>query len=86
LILAFVFSPAGLVLGIIAKNQIRQTGEDGDGLATAAIVVSAVWLALSVIAVIAFFALFATVVTHLPTNTGIPNGNTGVGLGALLLR
>ncbi len=40
LVVAFVFAPAGLVMGIVAKNQIAQTGEQGDGLATAAIVVT----------------------------------------------
>jgi len=33
LVLAFVFAPLGLIFGIIARRQIRQTGEDGDGLA-----------------------------------------------------
>ena len=85
LVLAFVFAPAGLVMGIIAKNQIRQTGEDGDGLATAAIVVSAVSLGLAIIAFIAFFAILAVVLTHLPTNTG-PSGASGFGLALLHLR
>ena len=35
LVFAFVFSPAAIVLGHIAKKQIRQTGEQGEGLATA---------------------------------------------------
>jgi Domain of unknown function (DUF4190) len=35
LVFAFVFSPAAIVLGHVAKKQIRQTGEGGDGLATA---------------------------------------------------
>jgi hypothetical protein len=40
LVLAFVFSPAGLVLGIVALRQIRKTGEGGHGLALAGIIVS----------------------------------------------
>src|SRR5829696_3685763 len=39
LVMAFVFAPAGLILGIIARKQIRQTGEDGDGLALAGMIV-----------------------------------------------
>src|SRR5688500_18079104 len=39
LVLAFVFAPAGLIVGIVARRQIRQTGEDGDGLALAGIIV-----------------------------------------------
>ncbi len=31
--------PPGLILGIVARKQIRQTGEDGDGLALAGIIV-----------------------------------------------
>jgi len=49
LVLAFVFAPAGLVLGIMARKQIRQTGEDGDGLALAGIIVGGI--------ATAFFAL-----------------------------
>jgi hypothetical protein len=35
LVFAFVFSPAAIVMGHVAKKQIAQTGEGGDGLATA---------------------------------------------------
>ncbi|WP_236718521.1 DUF4190 domain-containing protein [Actinoplanes sp. TFC3] len=35
LVFAFVFAPAAIVMGHVAKKQIRQTGEGGDGLATA---------------------------------------------------
>jgi len=35
LVFAFIFSPAAIVLGHLAKKQIRQTGEQGEGLATA---------------------------------------------------
>jgi hypothetical protein len=35
LVFAFVFSPAAIVMGHVAKKQIRQTGEQGEGLATA---------------------------------------------------
>jgi hypothetical protein len=46
LVLAFVFAPAGLVLGIIARKQIRQTGEEGAGLALAGIIVGGIATAL----------------------------------------
>ncbi|RFU23013.1 DUF4190 domain-containing protein [Geodermatophilus marinus] len=52
LVMAFVFAPAGLVLGIVARRQIRQTGEEGDGLALAGIVVGAVACALVVLLVV----------------------------------
>ena len=35
LVFAFIFAPAAIVLGHIARKQIRQTGEQGQGLATA---------------------------------------------------
>jgi hypothetical protein len=35
LVFAFVFAPASIVMGHVAKKQIRQTGESGEGLATA---------------------------------------------------
>ena len=50
LVMAFVFAPAGLVLGIVARKQIKRTGEDGEGLALAGIIVGAITTA--------FFVLF----------------------------
>ncbi|HEU4346460.1 MAG TPA: DUF4190 domain-containing protein [Actinoplanes sp.] len=35
LVFAFVFSPIAIVFGHVAKKQIRRTGEQGEGLATA---------------------------------------------------
>lgn len=46
-------SVVGIILGFVAKNQIKQTGEGGDGIATAAIVIGFVWIALNFL----FFAL-----------------------------
>jgi hypothetical protein len=48
LVMAFVFSPVGLVLGIVARRQIRETGEQGDGLALAGIIVGGLGTALAV--------------------------------------
>jgi hypothetical protein len=39
LILVFVFFPLGIVFGHVARGQIRQTGESGKGLTTAALVI-----------------------------------------------
>lgn len=38
LVLAFTFWPAAIVCGHIAKKQIRETGEQGGGMATAGLV------------------------------------------------
>lgn len=48
LILAFLFFPAGIVLGHVARGQIRRTGEGGRGLATAAPIIGYLQLALTV--------------------------------------
>jgi hypothetical protein len=52
LVLAFVFAPAGLIMGIVARKQIRQTGEDGDGLALAGIIVGGIFTAIFVLFVV----------------------------------
>jgi hypothetical protein len=59
LVMAFAFPPAGLVLGIIARKQIRQTGEEGDGLALAGIVVGAVITGIYVLMLLFLFAAFS---------------------------
>ncbi|GAA0817398.1 DUF4190 domain-containing protein [Spirilliplanes yamanashiensis] len=38
LVFAFVFAPVAIVLGHMAKKQIRERGEQGEGLATAGLV------------------------------------------------
>jgi hypothetical protein len=43
-------SIVGIVLGIMARNQIKQSGEGGDGLALAGIIVGAISLAINIIA------------------------------------
>lgn len=42
----------GIILGIIALNQIKQTGQQGRGLAIAGIVVGGAWVALFLILVV----------------------------------
>ncbi len=51
LITAFLFSPAGIVLGVLARKQIRRTGEEGWGMATAGLIVGAVLTVLWVLAI-----------------------------------
>jgi len=61
LVMAFVCWPAGIVLSIIARRQIRETGEPGDGLALAGLVISCAFLALTLIALIAVVAAISSV-------------------------
>ncbi|WP_433316217.1 DUF4190 domain-containing protein [Micromonospora chersina] len=49
LVLAFVFAPAGIVCGHLAKRQIRQTGEEGDQLATWGLILSYVFTAIGLL-------------------------------------
>jgi hypothetical protein len=49
LVFAFVFAPAGIVLGHIAKKQLRTSGEEGGGLATAGLVLSYIFVGLYVL-------------------------------------
>jgi hypothetical protein len=56
LILVLVFYPVGIALGHVARGQIKRTGEGGRGLATAALVIGYLQVAVTVgvIAVAAF--------------------------------
>lgn len=58
LIAVFVFAPAAVVLGHIAKSQIRRTGEHGSGLATIALVLGYVITALSLWALLVILPEF----------------------------
>jgi hypothetical protein len=49
LVFAFVFSPLAIVFGHMAKKQIRETGEDGDGLATAGLVLGYIFTGIYVV-------------------------------------
>jgi hypothetical protein len=50
LVFAFVFAPVGIVLGHIAKRQLRDSGELGDGLATAGLILSYIFTGFAVLA------------------------------------
>ncbi len=63
LVLAFVFAPAGLITGIIARKQIRQTHEDGDGLALAGIIVGGIVTALFALMIV-FWMVAVVAVTN----------------------
>ncbi len=61
LVFAFVFAPTGIVLGVMARKQIRETREEGDGLALAGIIVgsiaTAIWVLIILFWIIAFASL-----------------------------
>ncbi|MGA1837551.1 DUF4190 domain-containing protein [Herbiconiux sp. 11R-BC] len=61
IILAFVFSIAGIVTGHIALKQIDRTGEQGRGLAKAGLILSYVFTGLWVIGII-IYVVFLVVI------------------------
>lgn len=48
-VLAFFVNIAGLVVSIVALRQIKRTGERGHGLALAGVILSAVFIAFSIL-------------------------------------
>ena len=65
LVFGFVFAPVGIVLGVMARKQIRQTREEGDGLALAGIIVGSIvtgiWVLIIVFWIIAFASIAGSV-------------------------
>lgn len=62
-VLAFFFSLLGLILGYVARSQIRESGEGGAGLALAAIIIG--WVSIGIVALVflgyvVVIALFVT--------------------------
>ena len=49
LVSAFFCSPLGIILGFIAKGQIKKTGQSGNGLATAGIVIGVISILLGIL-------------------------------------
>lgn len=64
LIASFLVAPLGIILGIIARNQIKRTGEGGDGLALAGLIIGIVITALYVAM---FVFVFVVVANTIPT-------------------
>jgi hypothetical protein len=62
-----ISAPVGIVLGHIARRQIRESGEEGGGLATAGLVIGYVFTALGLL-VLGFWVL--TVVLFATGQTG----------------
>ncbi len=64
LVFAFVFAPAGLILGIVARRQIRQTGEDGDGMALAGIVIGSIAVALYAVLILIWVVALVSITSY----------------------
>jgi peptidyl-prolyl cis-trans isomerase B (cyclophilin B) len=55
LILAFVFPLVGAIIGHVALGQIKKSGEEGRGLALAAVIIGWVFTAVAILAVVLTF-------------------------------
>jgi hypothetical protein len=60
LVFAFVFSPLGIVFGIIGRKQTARTGEGGRGLATAGLILSIVFLVIGIATAVLVGVMAAT--------------------------
>jgi hypothetical protein len=70
-ILALVFgilvAPLGLVFGFMARSQIKKTGEDGDGLALAGIIIGGIFTLLFIAYIVFIIIFFAAIASSVPT-------------------
>jgi hypothetical protein len=66
LVMAFVMPPAGIVLGAMARKQIKRTGEEGDGLALAGIIVGSITTAFIVLMIGLMVATFSAATSFGP--------------------
>lgn len=82
LVFAFVFWPAAIFLGHSARKEIRRTGESGQGLATAGLVLSYIWAALTALILVVFIAAAASVgnTTPPPAYGSLPGSGLNSGL------
>jgi hypothetical protein len=58
LVFAFIVWPLGIVFGIMARNQIKRTGEGGDGLALAGIIVGSIFTVLFLLFILVPILIF----------------------------
>ena len=59
LVFVFVFSPLGVVFGVLGRRQIARTGERGKGLATAGLILGALFTLLGIVGVALLVVLAA---------------------------
>jgi hypothetical protein len=78
LILAFFIPVVGLVLGIIALSSIKKNGESGKGLATAAIILSTIFMLTYVLVIAGFVMAFQKAAKDSGVNVNPTNGSVSV--------
>lgn len=73
LILSFFIPVVGIILGIVALNQIKETHEGGHGMAVAAIVISIAWVVIAIGIFMMVFFVFGTVTSQIIQSNGVLN-------------
>lgn len=66
LIFAFVFPPLGIVFGLIARSQIKRTGQGGNSLALAGLILGVLFTLIVIAFFVLFFVVFAIAVSPVP--------------------
>lgn len=61
IIFAFLTAIPAVILGHMARRQIRETGENGDGMALAALILGYIGIGLLVVAIVLLMTYFAAV-------------------------
>ena len=76
-VVAFVVSPAAIVLGILARKQIARTGERGRGLATLGAVLGSVFTVIGIATTVLVLALATTFTATIQATAPAPAVDTG---------
>jgi len=72
LVFGFLFPIAGIICGHLARRQIKTTGESGDGLALAGLILGYVLTGLTVLFMAAYLIFFVVLFSSIPWDT-LPN-------------
>ncbi|WP_433802802.1 DUF4190 domain-containing protein [Actinomycetospora sp. CA-084318] len=75
IVFAFLFSPLGIVFGVVGRRQTARTGQAGRGLATTGLVLSVVFLLLGIAATVYLTVLAGQLLRSVPT-TSVPEAPT----------
>ncbi|SCF04382.1 protein of unknown function [Micromonospora haikouensis] len=69
-----ITAPIGAILGHVARKQIRETGEGGEGMAKAAIIVGWILTGLLVLAILFYVVLIVIAITTSDSGSGTSYG------------
>ena len=67
LVFAFVFWPLAIVFGHMAKKQIKERNEEGDGLATAGLVLGYIFGGIAILVCAFYIIVFVAIANSHPT-------------------